>query len=237
MAHGQKFNVRGPDGKPLREPLPERYQVLAGAMARNGDVDTLVGGMSDLYGPAGRKAIMKAVDSLDTAVLKEMSKGQSWEAMAEAIDAPHVDEETRQYVKGLISSMLVDDMTSVQGLLSVTAQETLSDGTEAKEYRLLYKKIRKDADQELKKKSDDWLACMLKGGGRSKCFGSGTLEETQNAARVGRIKVCYQKVRDHFKKAGKPMPVTNPSVARAAHVAEHGDLSVLDSTLTVQRAK
>ena len=239
LAAGHDFDatVTDADGntKLLRDPLPERASVLLQHMMKNGDVDVLLGGAEDFTGPKGREALTRGVKSMDTGTLVKASEGQPWSAMAEAIDDPLMPEATRTWVKGLVSSMMVDQFTSMHGLSMAGAKLMSDEGpTTSKALREAAQGLSREANAKLEQEGSgllDLLRDAAQGDPKALQAKGDQLQAKGDQLRVSWFKRQYEKVKKTVERAGKKLNPTDRAVAIGRHIGETGDLSVQDAKL------
>jgi orotate phosphoribosyltransferase len=215
-AHGESLQV---DGEYVRPRMSKGHQALCKTLLKNGDEDTLFGALDDWYGPKGREAVGKALDTMDDKDLVEWGMSSDLGPLAETLNDPNVDEDVKVWIRGFLKRQGVEDMTTVQEFIEAASDST---SREAAELEAQYVK---DRDE-----SAEWQAWQKR------------LTSVKSDGEYDKMQAEYLKwlskfYLDWLKAMGVELPASHPVSARHRHIVETGETSLLGETLVPQGDK
>jgi len=112
------------DGNPLRpEPAPS-FKVLAKAMAKRGDAESLLGTTEEFYTPETRTTVKAAMEDMDDDQLGDFLGGSESPKgpLIDGLKDSDISDEGKQFIRDLLREMATNEMTTGHALVSAAAE-------------------------------------------------------------------------------------------------------------------
>lgn len=225
----EDMQVTDAEGKPLRREFSESQKIMMKHIlkTKDGAKVMLAARGKALYEKEGRAAVRTAFENMSDEDFVEVSKEQTWAPLAEVAvkknewGLPLLGPDARAFARAIAIDMATDEMTTMQGLLA-SAEGREKDPSSAREA------LEKAAQEAMAGESEDKIAEL------SACLEGddadmGACRSKGEEIRRGRFKALWDWFQKKFGKKG--LDPSDPSVARVRHVAEGGDLDVLEEPL------
>lgn len=209
-------------GVPLRPRMSTQHQILMKHLMDNGKEDLLFGKMDDIYGPTGRSALSKALDTMEDKDLSAMGKEGGFPDLAKKLLDSKVPEYQKVWIRALLKRQGIESMSTTQMIVDVVAQDSKSAMDAAKIAK------RFDADLESNLDHQAWQETLLIAASEG-----GDYSDMEQAYLRWRSRYYLE----WLKLMGLNPPKDDPEVARHRYVVETGDTSLLDKVIVKQGEK
>ena len=229
--NGEKWDITGPDGKLLRDPLDPKMGLLARQMVAQGDARVLLSDGKDMH--KARESVRDAMGRLGDGELQEMAKDTPWSPLGDllgGLGGLTLDPKVAELLRGLIRDLGVNNMTLNQGLVKAVEGKKIPASNPVEAFEETREKFKpKNLVEAIKSLADCIAETQEKGGDASECF------ETVEEIKRMQVKEAAEALDKASREAGVEPDPQNPYVAVVRAVAESGDLSFLDQPLKPER--